>query len=267
MTARHRLPTVLGSLLVALLCTSPVARAQSEADLRTIEKARAIYLTGPIPGAIACNAVVDWDAFLAHLKSQPADPVKPRLEKLKLARISFVARDQQTAEVKVEQLDSSYSSISDSLTQQLQAFFQIYWAEAYGRLFLRRGEAFELSTTRDGYEETSSTGEASVSVAINKAFLITHLSLHSPGVDTGVTPGFKAGADGLMRLRHMEETVELGSSAVVVLDVDLDYQKVGDYEVPQHIVVSVPGSFSFDYTFSGCEVTSPGEAATSASKE
>jgi hypothetical protein len=266
-TARHRLSTVLGSLLIVPLCASTGVRAQSGADVRTMENARAIYFTGPIPGSIACNAAVDWDKFVARSRNEPDQPAHPRLEKLKLVRISFAARDGQAAEVKVEQPDSSAASISDGLSQQLQAFFQIYWAEAYGRLFFRRGEAFELVTTRDGYEERSSDGETSVSVAMNKAFLVTHLSLHSPGTASDVTPGFKAGADGLLRLRHLEQALDLGYSRVVVLDVDLDYQKVGDYEVPQHITVSVPGSFAFDYTFSGCEVTAPGVAPAPAGKE
>jgi hypothetical protein len=68
-----------------------------------------------------------------------------------------------------------------------------------------------------------------------------------------MTPGFKPGSDGLLRLRSLDETIDFGPSKMVV-NVSLDYQKVGEFDVPQHVRMALPGSFAFNYTFVGCEV-------------
>jgi len=79
-------------------------------------------------------------------------------------------------------------------------------------------------------------------------------------MNASVTPVYKTGEDGLLRLRSMEETIELGATKMVI-DLDIDYQKVGEYEVPHHVRMALPGSFAFNYTFVGCQVKGPGNDA------
>lgn len=53
--------------------------------------------------------------------------------------------------------------------------------------------------------------------------------------------------------RVVDETILMGETKLVVA-LSLDYQKVGVYEVPQHVSLSMPGSFRFDYTLNQCVV-------------
>ena len=88
---------------------------------------------------------------------------------------------------------------------------------------------------------------------MNKSYLITRTSFESPQMSGVGTPGFVKGEDGLLRLRSLDQTIDMGATKMVVNTV-LDYQRVDGYDIPQHLSLALPGSFSFDYTLSGCEV-------------
>lgn len=255
--------TVLLFLLLAIACSTTAVRAQSENDIKSMEKARALYSTGPVPGSISCGAVVDWDGFFSRMKIAETDDSKARIEKLKSIKISVASEDANHTEVKVDAQNAPANTLSDGLRMQLQGFFQMYWSEAYGRLISQRGDKFELTTTPEGYSVKTTDGGAKVSVDMDKSYLITGFELESPQMNAVVKPQFKPGEDGLLRLRNIDETVDMGSSKMVV-SVAFDYQKVGVYDIPQHINMSLPGSYSFDYTLTGCEVKGDHAPAKSA---
>jgi hypothetical protein len=105
------------------------------------------------------------------------------------------------------------------------------------------------------------SGSAKVAIEMNKAYLITRTSFETPQMSAVATPGFAAGEDGLLRLRSFDETVDLGSTKMV-LNVNFDYQRVGVYDVPQHVSMALPGSFSFEYTLGSCEVKGDSDTTT-----
>ncbi len=231
-----------------------VALCQSKEDRATVAKAREAYLTTPVPGSIACGVELDWDKFFEEMKVPLDEAGKARVAKLKTAKIAFVTKGATQTEVKVEAPDG-FASMADGLRQQLDGFFQMYWSESYGRLLeAKPDDSFELTTTASGYTLKSAAGGAKVALEMDKAFVITGETVASPQMNAVMTPTFKPGADGLLRLRGVDETVDLGETKMVV-SVGLDYQKVGEFEVPQHVRMALPGSYAFDYTFVGCEVT------------
>lgn len=254
---------VIVSVLLAMACGAKGVFAQSENDFKTIGKARSMYLTGPVPSSISCGVTLDWDGFFERMKIEQTEGTKARLEKLKNMKITVVSRDVEHTEVQVDS-DSAPSGVIDGLRQQLQGFFQIYWSESYGRLLVVKPEDhFELTPGSEGYLLKMHTGSTKVAIEMNKSYLITHTSFETPQMSAVATPGFVAGEDGLLRLRSLDETIDLGSSKMVV-NVKLDYQRVGAYDVPQHVSMALPGSFSFDYTLGGCEVK--GDSAAPALK-
>ena len=255
----HTATLALLCLLTAAACGA-CARAQSESDIKTMEKARAVYLTGPVPGSISCAATVDWDAFFAKMKIDDAT-AKSRLALLKDLKVSVASQDAEHTQVKVDAATAPPNALADGLRMQLQGFFQMYWSEAYGRLIAKRGDKFELTATPGGYSVKMAAGSAKVSVDMDKAYLITSFGLESAAMNATVTPQFKPGDDGLLRLRNIDETINMGSSKMIV-NVALDYQKVGEYDIPQHVTMSMPGSYSFDYTLTGCEVNAAKPAVT-----
>ena len=222
-----------------------------------------MYLTGPVPSSISCGVVLDWDGFFQRMKIEQTEATKVRLQKLRDMKISVVSRDADHTEVKIDS-DNASDGLTDGLRQQLQGFFQIYWSESYGRLLVVKPEDhFELTTGPEGHLLKMHTGSTKVTIEMNKSYLITHTSFETPQMSAVATPGFVAGEDGLLRLRSLDETIDMGSSKMVV-NVTLDYQRVGAYDVPQHFSMALPGSFSFEYTLGGCEVK--GDSATPTSK-
>ncbi len=246
--------------LIILVCGTR-ARAQSETDIKTMEKARALYSTGPIPTSISCTAQIDWDAFFRDMKIPETAESKARLAMLKTLKVSVSSQDANHTDVKVDAPTPPAANITDGLRMQLQGFFQMYWSEAYGNLLAKRGDTFQLVPTPDGYSVKMTTGSAKVSVDMDKAYLITGFSLESPQMNAEVKSQFKPGDDGLLRLRNIDETMAMGSSKMVV-NVGLDYQKVGLYDVPHHMSMGMPGSFNFDYTLTDCEVNKTKPAVT-----
>ena len=221
-----------------------------------------MYLTGPIPSSISCDVAMDWDAFFQQLKVEQTDETKARIEKVKGLKISVVSRDADHTEVKID--GDSTNQLSDGVRQQLQGFFKIFWTQSYGRLLeVKPGEHFELATTPEGYVMKSAKGEAKAVIEMDKSYRITRTNFESPQMSGASTMGFVAGDDGLLRFRNMDETVQFGENKLVV-SIILDHQKVGLYEVPRRIQMSLPGSFSFDYTLSGCEVKGDSDAAPTA---
>ena len=242
-----------------MACSAKIVFAQSENDFKTIEKARSMYLTSPVPSSISCGVILDWDGLFQRLKIEQTEATKVRLEKLKDTKISVVSHDAEHTEVKIDS-DNEPNGLIGGLRQQLQGFFQIYWSQSYGRLLVvKPGDHFELTTGPDGYLLKTSTGSTKVAIEMNKAYLITRTSLETPQMSAVATPGFAAGEDGLLRLRSFDETIDMGSSKIVV-NVNFDYQQVGAYDVPLHMSMALPGSFSFEYTLGGCEVK--GDSAT-----
>ena len=206
---------------------------------------------------------MDWDGFFQRMKIEQTEATKARVEKLKSMKITVVSRDAEHTEVKVDS-DNASNGLTDGLRQQLQGFFQIYWSQSYGRLLVVKPEDhFELTTRPEGYLLKIHTGSAKVAIEMNKSYLITRTNFETPQMSAVATPGFVAGEDGLLRLRSLDETIDMGSTKMVV-NVTLDYQRVGVYDVPQHFSMALPGSFSFEYTLGGCEVK--GDSATPTSK-
>lgn len=254
-------PIVL--LCMLLTAGATAARAQSESDVKLMDKARALYSTGPIPGSISCDVVLDWDGFFQRMKVQQDDAAKSRLEKLKAIKISIASQGAEKTDVKVEVGDTASNGITDGLRMQLRGFFQVFWSEGYGRMIPKRGEIFTLTSTPNGYSVKTSAGPMKASFDMDEALLITSMDVESPQLSAVATPTFKPGDDGLLRLRNVDETIDMGASKMVV-DMGFDYQRVDSFDIPQHLSLGLPGSFRFDYTLTGCQVTAAVDLATPA---
>jgi hypothetical protein len=249
--------------LFVVVCSATVVLAQSESDIKTMDKARSIYLTGPIPSSISCEVGLDWDGFFQRMKIEQTDDAKARLDKLKNVKISVVSRDANHTDVKVEGAEALSNGVSDGLRQQLQGFFQVYWSLAYGRMIAKKADKYELTTVPEGYLVKTVSSTTKTAIEMNKAYVITRTTVDLPGMSAVAKPGFKPGEDGLLRLRSLDETIDMGSTKMVV-NMNFDYQKVGVYDIPLHMNMGLAGSFSFDYTLSGCEVKGASDAAPAA---
>jgi hypothetical protein len=224
-----------------------------------MEKARSMYLTGPVPSSISCSVAVDWDGLFQRMKIEQTEGTKERVAKLKDMKISVVTSDADHTEVKIDS-DNAPSGLIDGLRQQLRGFFQMYWSEAYGRLLVvKREDHFELTEEPEGYVLKKENGSTKVSIEMNKSYLITRTSFETPQMSAVAKPGFAKGDDGLLRLRSLDQAIDMGATKMVV-NIALDYQRVGGYDIPQHLSMALPGSFSFEYTLSGCDMK--GESST-----
>lgn len=260
----HRLFRALVSVALVLSCSTATGFSQSKEDRATLEKARSAYRVQPVPKSIACGVEIDWDRLFRDMKVEMNDSSKARLEKLKAIKTTFVSKGETETEVKVDAPDE-FKSAADGVRQQLVGFFQMYWPIGYGNMLtVKPNDTFQLTRTPEGYKLGMASGETKVAMDMNQAYVITSMNVLSPQMKASMTTEFKPGEDGLLRLRSLDETIDLGESKMVV-NVALDYQSVGAFDVPQHVLMALPGSFSFHYTFVGCDVKGP-SSETPASK-
>lgn len=251
MTLSSRYFAIFCALFVA--STTTVVFAQNEDDIKTMEKARSVYLTGPVPGSISCGVEVDWDGFFQRMKIEATDGTRSRLAKLKGMKIAVVSADAEHTEVKIDAGEISNAMLSDGISNQLKGFFQVYWSQSYGRLLaVKPGDHFELSRASEGYVVKTGKGGSKVAIEMDRTYRITRTSLETPQMNAVATLGFMSGEDGLLRLSNIDQTVNLGATKMV-LNINFDYQKVGVYDIPKRIHMALPGSYIFDYTLSGCE--------------
>lgn len=239
-------------------CGASLVMAQSNDDRQMLERARLAYLTRPVPSSITCGVEVNWDRFYQEMKIEMDDATKAREEKLKTIKVAMISKSAAETEVKVDAPDE-LSSMGEGIRQQLNGFFQMYWSMNYGRVLTKTpADTFKLMKTPDGYTVKGMQGLQRVEVDVDRANIVTGARFLSPQMNVFLAPGFRPGADGLLRLRTLVESTDFGSSKIVI-GMSIDYQTVGAFEVPQHIRMATPGSFSFNYTFVGCEVKGTAE--------
>jgi hypothetical protein len=252
-----RVQNCLASLVVLSLLGSAMAFAQTEADRKTIEKARSMYVS-QVPASISCDVALDWDGFFQRMKIPMDDAASARVAKLKSLKISFVSTSDKT-DVKIDGPEVS-QSLSDGLRQQLEGFFQSFWSLAYASVLQSKpDDPFELTKVPSGYLIKSTSGTTKVEMEMDKAYLLTAMRVNSPQMVAAMKTVYKPGADGLFRLYGIDETVSFGETKVVV-NMGLDYQTVENFEIPQHLSMSIPGSYSFDYTMKSCDVKASADA-------
>ena len=245
------LATVLAAFMA--IAAHPAAQAQTQADRDLVAKARSHYLLGPIPGSISCDVTLDWDKFFAAMKVEQTDAVKARIAPLKLMQITVVSTDATHTNVTVSGADTKAAQLADGLKQQLQGFFQIYWSFAYGRLLPSDKDQFVLTSGSDGYDIALKTGANTAIIHMDPTFAVTHSAAGMPQMDADITSEFKPGDDKLLRMRRVHELVNMGASTRMELQLDVDYQTAGKFEVPQHVSLAVPGAYTFDYSLTNCK--------------
>src|SRR5258708_26681109 len=139
------------SVLLAMACGAKVVFAQSANDFKAMDKARSMYLTGPVPSSISCGVTLDWDGFFQSMKIEQTEGTKARLEKLKTIKISFLSRDVEHTEVQIDS-DNALNGVTDGVRQQLQGFFKIYCSQSYEPLFcVKPNNHFEPTTRHTSY--------------------------------------------------------------------------------------------------------------------
>ncbi|HKO17516.1 MAG TPA: hypothetical protein VJU82_01380 [Acidobacteriaceae bacterium] len=241
------------------------AHAQTQADRALIAKARSRYLLGPIPGSISCDVQLNWDRFFATMKIEQTDAVKARLATLKKMQIAVVSKDAAHTDVTISSTDSGTAQVSEGLLQQLKGFFQIYWSAAYGNSLPREKEDFHLTSGTDGYTVEAKAGASTSSIHMDSSLVVDHMTLDEGQMNADIRPTFNPGDDNLLRLRSEHQAINMGTSRMEI-DVDLDYQTVGKFDVPQHVTLAIPGAYAFDYLLTNCKVDSAAPAKSPAAE-
>lgn len=239
--------------LLATLAAQPAAHAQTESDRALIAKARSHYLLGPVPGNISCDVQLDWDRFFAAMKLEQTDAVKARMESFKKLQIAVVSKDAAHTDVNISGTDSITTPASQGLQQQLQGFFQIYWSTVYGTTLPMPKDKFRLTSNAAGYTVETDSGASTSSTHMDPSFAADHSIFDSPQMKAEITYKFSPGDDNLLRLRRVHEIITIGTSRMEI-EVNVDYQAAGKYEVPQHIDMTIPGAYSFHYLLTNCKV-------------
>ena len=244
-----------GIVLSLFLLVSTALSAQTAADRELIKRARSLYYT-PIsrPAYIACDSAIDWDAVAKQANLPKLDGYILGLKLAKATKVDFVTRGGKRTEVNVVG-DPGIAEQKERMRNLITAFFQKYWATADGQMLPPSRINFELASTPEGYLMTRQENGLVASVQMDSLFLITKARAHNIETteDVEITPNFVKENDGLLHLHGLPIDDKMGELQRLV-EYTFDYQQVGGFYVPHHVMMSMPGVVSYPHTFSNCQV-------------
>lgn len=243
---------------LTVLCQSGIGQTETEKRF-VMEKARALYYAPVNLHHLSCEVKVDWAGFATKMglgdKASENEVVKA-LNAISI-HVDSPSEGETTVAVAVPQ-DMSPKVAEPFKTgfhDMFTGFFQMYWPFATGEMLPKRESVFELTKEDAGYLITYDKG-GKVMAHLGKDSDMTLISVDSPALKADMKTHFAAGPDGLLRLRTLDELVTMGESRMNV-HIGLDYQHVDGLDVPEHINMSMPGSYSFDFTLTGCSTVTP----------
>jgi hypothetical protein len=247
----------------AIFAQVPGERTHTKSDQEFLKQVRSLYYArGSRPAYVACDATLDWDAFVKQFDLPETDARRQGLELARAMKVSFVTRDSSRTEVSVE-ADPALAKQKQMLDQQITGFFKAYWQLSYGHMFPQAKDTYALTSSPDGYVMTiSAENDLTGELYIDRSFRITKLITRGHPIVVEVTPKFERENDGLFHLSGMLYERKVGESRTL-WEYSFDVQQVGDFLVPQHVTMSMPGALSYKHTFDNCKALSKANAPTS----
>jgi hypothetical protein len=210
--------------------------------------------------SISCDVSIDWPALFQAVK---ADVHPERLAALQGLKIRSKAVRGQAPQLTLDWGDKSLDTkeqMENGLKDMIGGFYRAYWPMLASPLVKSSAEFSKVEPLADGSSDIyESDGNMSVVIRVDREGVPVHYSLDGPAmkgtIEARYAPSPQPRAGDMRRISSLSLSEQIGNSNMNVA-IDLDYQSVDGFNIPQHVSFGLPGAYSVKMDFSGCTVTS-----------
>jgi hypothetical protein len=208
---------------------------------------------------IDCAVSVDWPSFFNALKATPATD---RLQALQGLKVKAQATRDKNPEVTFDWVGGPIDNkqqLEDGLKQMLGGFYQLYWSMVASPPIASSAEISKVEHLQDGgIKIYSSSQNTNIVIITDKDRIPNHYTLKSPAINAEVDVHYIASPKPVpgdpRRISGIDESIQMGTSTINV-NVNLDYQAVEGFYIPEHVSYDLVGAYSISMDFSGCSVS------------
>lgn len=205
---------------------------------------------------LECQVSVDWATFFNSAKlSMPPDRMK-LIEGLKISSHAVRGKVAQVSFDWTAGPMTGSDQVEEGLKQMVRGFYQFYWPLFASPLVNSADEFKKVEPLADGSSKIYETSQnMNVVITIDKDGVPLHYSFDSPAmkgtIDTEYVPSPQPVAGDLRRMSSARVAEQIGTSNIN-MQIGLDYQPVGSFNLPKHVSFEILGAYSVAMEFSGC---------------
>jgi hypothetical protein len=201
---------------------------------------------------------VDWPAFYSALKTNVA---ADRMKAISALRTQFQADRGHTPQVTFdwngETLDTK-EQLEGGLKQMTEGFFQAYWSMLASPLVKSPSEFTKIEPLADGSSQIyESSGDIKLVFTADKDGLPVHYvfdgSAFKGTIDAQFAPSPKPTEGDMRRISSLILLEQIGDTKMNV-KLSLDYQAVGGFYIPDHVLYEMIGAYTIPLEFTDCSV-------------
>lgn len=252
LTFAQQLPTSTTNAQVAVLPQGSLPYDPA----KVAESIRGSYYHPDDLAGLDCSVSVDWTTLFSAMKATvPADRMKV-LQGLKIRSHAMRGKvPELTFDWSGGPLDTK-DQVEGGFKQMASGFYQMYWSLIASPVVSKASDFTRIEPLPNGELNVVSTSpNMNVVVTLDKEFTPTHYVLDGTAMKGTfdlhyVVPPNPVPGD-LRRISSMLVSEQIGTSNFNV-DVELDYQPAGKFNVPQHVTFSLIGAYSVKMDFEDC---------------
>jgi hypothetical protein len=206
-----------------------------------------------------CAVSIDWSAFFSALKlNVPAG----RLKAIQNVKIRVKGGRDKLPEFTFDWAGASLDTkqqLEDGVKQIIGGFYQMYWPIVASFPIKDPAEIKRIEPLANGGATAYiPSPNANVILTVDKAYLPIHYSIDSTAmkgtINAEYTPSPNPIPGDLRRLTRSDLSEQIGTSTMNV-SINLDYQTIGEFKVPQHVTFGIGGAYSISMEFTACSVS------------
>jgi len=262
---------LLASSVCILAAQQPAKTSPSQAVNRTplqklpydpaklVNAVRASYYHPDGMSVLDCAINIDWPSF--------SDSAKLNLppDRLKMAEGMKMHSHAVRGKAPVITFDWSAGSLSTSdqieggFKQMLGGFYQIYWPMIAAPPIASTDVPSKIEPLENGAKRISFTDSgSSVVLTVDNDNTPTHYAMDLSTMKVAIDPEYTSSPrpvpGDLRRLSGLKVNEQFGASTIN-MGINLDYQQVDGFNVPQHVAFNISGAFVLNLEFTDCEAS------------
>jgi hypothetical protein len=255
-------------LVVPFLCSTEI-RAQDKAARDRLFVAHAQYYTPTASGlkSFRCEAAIDWKTMLRRLSGKDIPEDNPVLKYLQTVHLSVV--DELKGKGSLEWNDTAVppagkeavaKQMHDGLQTMIGGFFQSWNGYMNGSMVPLPDDSVEVTTAGAGIHLHATPGSTNFDEDFDKDMLLTQAVVDNPQMKVVATPTYMRTEDGLVISAVSSRVNQPPSAASVDVTFRVEYEKVGSFQIPSHVVYDIKNVGVIEIAFNACEVSVAGPA-------
>jgi hypothetical protein len=206
--------------------------------------------------SLNCSISVDWQRFIDGLKMTVPPERRAAIEGLKIQSRAFRNHPADlTFDWSQGELSNS-EQFTNGLKQTIGGFYQLYWPMLATTPVTALGAQTKIERLPNGATKLVAVQQGvTTGLTIDREGAPTHYAIDSPVIKLAIDPSYVPSplpTEGdLRRISSLKVNEQLGASSINY-QLDLDYQSVDGFYVPNHASFDLLGAYSIRMTFTDC---------------